>query len=708
MAKKLTACTFIIILLAASILSGCAASNIIDSKVKTAIGGTSRSDEAIAWLVANEDMIIPELLNRMSNAVARKSRQAAEALMAMGDTGRQGAIRLFDTMTDTGKNMWCTVLAEEKSKQAVIELLIISEHDGAFDMAVSALISMGDVSLDYLASQLHNPYYSNTADTVLANFGQQAVDLIIPAVHSTDVEKVNRALVILTTVGESAAEALARDALVNSQSTDEARRIAQIMLKNYPETSITAIMSALDADTDRDTAAALLYEISGDTYISQVLTQSSLGEAQKTSEVLDAYVELCGIDPVLNLAFSGDDSVAAGAEQALSGGKYDSEVLSAILKSITASDTAGTKIDTLAGKLISDTNKILLAHSVIVQDADTFAQLALGGIDMGTISAALSGAAENPEIYSRMSQMTAALSGDSKKALLTALASCSDASLPTIPLTYYAQGGDDGNLAAEALTTSLSASGKFMFSDVDMTPYANKIIEGLTGGDSGQKSYAQIILSRVSTSKSNNEFYTTVFSHYKDMTVFSILAGHYGGSGALPLNLSLDVNGEAMVPETVTIKKTGDVKNVSSDNEPDYNALVTGFAPYMGWSQIDEGADIVLEFDCDITPRSKRYPGLLAASYLGAEATGTLTAYVNGEKIKSSTGHASILPPDDYPGPSGEFRYKSDPQDAPAEDVYVASFINAMYNLWGEKALFGLYNFDINATNQAVQDLLGG
>ena len=38
----------------------------------------------------------------------------------------------------------------------------------------------------------------------------------------------------------------------------------------------------------------------------------------------------------------------------------------------------------------------------------------------------------------------------------------------------------------------------------------------------------------------------------------------------------------------------------------------------------------------------------------------------------------------------------------------MVSFINAMYNMWGEKALFGLYNFDINATNEAVQALLGG
>ena len=217
MAKKITACTFVFILLAVSLLSGCAASNIIDSKVKTAIGGTSRSDEAVEWLIANDEMIVPELLNRMSNAVSRKSRQAAEALLAMGDTGRQGAIRLFDTMTDAGKNMWCTLLAEEGTKQAVIELLIISEHDGAFDMAVSALLSMGDVSLSYLSSQLHNPYYSHTADTVLANFGQPAVELILPAVHSTDTQKVNRALVILATVGEGAAEALARDALQNSK-----------------------------------------------------------------------------------------------------------------------------------------------------------------------------------------------------------------------------------------------------------------------------------------------------------------------------------------------------------------------------------------------------------------------------------------------------------------------------------------------------------
>ena len=467
-------------------------------------------------------------------------------------------------------------------------------------------------------------------------------------------------------------------------------------------------MSALVPDTDRETAAQLLYEISGKDYIAQVLMQSSLGDAGKTQEVLNAYVDLCGIDSVLDLALTGDDSVAAGADLALSGGEYDAQVLAAILKSVTSSDGAGSRADTLAGELIEDTNRQIFAHTIIAGDAETFAQLAQGGMDMGAMSQALSQSSQNGVIYDRMAQMTAALTGDAKKAAMTVLASCSDERLPTITLGYYVQGGDDGNLAAEALTTVLSASGKFLFGDVDMMPYVNKVVEGLTSSDSQQKSYAQIILSRISTSKSNNEFYNTVFSHYKDMTVFSILAGHYGGSGALPLSLSIDVGGQTIVPETVTVKKSGDVKNVSADNEPDYNALVTGFAPYMGWSQVDEGADFVLEFDCDITPRSKRYSGLLAASYLGAEATGTITLYVNGEKVKSATGHATILPPDDYPGPSGEFRYKSDPQDAPAEEVYTVSFINAMYNMWGEKALFGLYNYDINATAQAVQNLLGG
>ena len=236
-------------------------------------------------------------------------------------------------------------------------------------------------------------------------------------------------------------------------------------------------------------------------------------------------------------------------------------------------------------------------------------------------------------------------------------------------------------------------------------PYAQKIIEGLSGGDSTQKSYAQIILSRISTSKSNNGFYSTVFSYYKDRTIFSVLAGHYGGAGALPLDLSVESGGQQLVPKTVSLKKTGDVKNVTSSSEPDFNALITGFAPYLGWSQVDSGAELTLEFECDITPKSKRYSGLIVPSYLGAEAQGTLTAYVNGQKVKTSTGYAIIFPPEEYPGPEGEYRYMSDPENAPASEVYVICFINAMYKMWGEKALFGLYNYDVNSTNRAMEGL---
>ena len=183
------------------------------------------------------------------------------------------------------------------------------------------------------------------------------------------------------------------------------------------------------------------------------------------------------------------------------------------------------------------------------------------------------------------------------------------------------------------------------------------------------------------------------------------MAGHYGGAGALPLDLSVEAGGQQVVPKTVSIKKTGDVKDVSSSNEPDFNALITGFAPYLGWSQVESGAELTLEFDCDITPKSKRYSGLIVPSYLGAEAEGTLTAYVNGQKVKSSTGYAVIFPPEDYPGPEGEYRYKSEPENAPASEVYVICFINAMYNMWGEKTLFGLYNYDLSSTSQAAGDL---
>lgn len=705
MAKKLTAYALIILLLTTIFLTGCGSSNVIDSKIRTVVGGTSRSDEAVEWLIANKEMIIPELLNRVSNSTPRKSKQAAQALVAMGGIGRSGAIKLFDTMSVAGRNMWCTVIAEQKDKQSVIELLIISSHEGAFDMAVSALLSMGDVALGYLAGQLHSPYYQQTVDTVLANFGEKAVDVIIPAVHSTDISKVNRALVILATMGEGAAAALAVDALDNANNAEEAKQIAGIMLKNYPQTSIIAVMSAIDQDTRSDIAASLLYEISGGENISLVLANSSLGEAQKTVQILKQYVMLCGIQPILNLALGSDQAAQEGAEKALSGGEYDRDVVSAILSSVTSGDGADSKIDSLAIKLINDANMEALAHAVIASDSAMFAQLASGAMPANKIGAILSSAAHNPEIYNRMAAMIQHLESDAKKNAMTALASCLDEFLPSIVLAVYAGGEQNGDLAAQALTSAASASGKFLFSDVDMMPYASKIIEGLSSSDSTQKSYAQIILSRISTSKSTNEFYKTIFQSYKDKTIFSILGGHYGGAGALPLDLSIEAGGAQIVPKTVSLKKEGDIKNVSSSKEPDFNALITGFAPYLGWSQVESAAELELRFDCDITPHSKRYSGLIASSYLGAEATGTLTAYVNGEKVKTSTGYALILPPEEYPGPSGEFRYMSDPENAPSSEVYVICFINAMYNMWGEKALFGLYNFDINSTNKASEKL---
>ena len=149
---------------------------------------------------------------------------------------------------------------------------------------------------------------------------------------------------------------------------------------------------------------------------------------KKTSQTLREYVKICGIEPVLSLALSGDEAASAGAEQALSGGEYDKEVLISLLASITPSDAAGSKADALAGKLIYDANMQIFAHSVIAGDAETFAQLASGAMQTGTIGAVLSSASQNGEIYNRMQAMAQALSGESRQKLYAALASCSDAS----------------------------------------------------------------------------------------------------------------------------------------------------------------------------------------------------------------------------------------------------------------------------------------
>ncbi len=703
MKRKIIALIITTTILLSALLSGCGASSVIDSKVKSAVSNSSRSDEALEWLVANKDIVIPELLNRMSNSSGNRAEQSAQALLMMGDIGKKGSIMLFETMTESGKRTWCDALAKENTKDAVIELLILSEKEGAFDIAVSALVSMGDVALDYLAGQLHSPYFSQTVDTTLANFGEPAVELIIPAVHSSDKDKVNRALVILATVGQSAAAALAKDALVNSENTESARQIAVTMLKNYPETTINTIIESIDDTTNVSIAAALLNEISGTENINAVLSASSLGDEAVVSKVLKEYLIMTGIDPVIAIALNGSEEYLQGASIALQGGDYDTQVLIAVLNNIKDTDSQGSQIDNIAEKLIQDVNLKLLARAIISNDTQTLYEVLSTGMELSRSSSILSNASEN--IYTRMIAANNSLEGDAKKTFMTVLASCSDSMLPSIVLSEYANNEETSSLAANALTSALSANGKFMFSEVDMSAYSSKIVQDLLSSDDAKKTAAQIILSRVSTSKSNHAFYKTIFDSYKDKTVFTILAGHYGGAGALPLDLTIDVNGSQISPQTVTVKKTGDVKNVSSSKEPDYKTLIAGFAPYLGWTEAESDADITLDFDCDITPKDKRYSGLIASSYLGAEARGTLTLYVNGEKIKSVSGYALISPPSEYPGPEGEFRYKSEREDAPASDAYLIAFINAMYNMWGEKALFGFYNYDVNATDKASSDL---
>ncbi|MCK5128235.1 MAG: hypothetical protein KAQ68_00170 [Clostridiales bacterium] len=703
MARKAMKIAFII-LIVCFILTACnTVANVIDSKARSAVGTSSRSDEAVQWLIANKDLVIPELVNRISNSGGNKSAQAANALIAMGSIGRQGMIQRFDTMTDEGKGRLCNVLAQQKDKQAVLELLALSEHIDAFDITVSAISSMGDVALNYLSGQLHSTYYQQAIDTALIKMGESAIPKVIQAVHSTHQMKSDRALAILSVMGESAVVDLAEDALVNSKSITDAKQVANIMLKNYPQSSITAIMSAIKTDTHTDIAANILFEVSGTEHIGLVLTQSTLGHAETTTKVLQEYVALCGVDQVLMLVLTGDEAVSTGAKAALTGGLYDRETFTALLNNLTDQDNASSKLYTLTDELITDNNLKLSAQSVIATDTNIYTQVVVNEMKIESMGYNLSKSAHNPVVVTRLQAMANSLDGEMKKQIYTVLASASDEFLPAIVLNAYAQSGDVSLIASQALVQTPVLNGKFLFTELNMHPYVGKVIEGLLSDDNTLRTDAQIILSRASTAKLQNEFYKTIFAYYKDRNIFSILASHYTGIGALPVNLSFDKDGVAINPETISLKITGDVKNVSKANEPDYSALLSGFASHLGLTVVAADADVALEFDCTITPRSKRYSGLITSSFLGAEATGKLTASVSGAQVSSVTGTASILPPEDYPGPSGEFRYKADEEDAPSDEVFIICFINAMYNMWGDEALFGLYNFKMYATSQAVE-----
>jgi hypothetical protein len=702
MVRKISSYTLFILAIC-FVLSGCGTSKVIDAKVNSAVSGSSSSDEAIEWLIINGDIMIPELANRVSNAGGNKAEHAAKALIAMGNYGRQGMIQRFDTMTMEGRKRICTVLAEQGDKQAVLELLAISTHTDAFDMAVEAIVSMGDVAMNYLAGQLHEQYYKEAVDAALAGFGEKAVDIIIPAVHSTNDEKVDRALGILTNMGEGAVEKLAIDAIKNSPNIAEAKRIAEMMLKNYSQSAITAIMSNIKGDVRSEIVASLLFEVSGKENIGLVLMQTSLGDAQMVQNVLKEYVKLSAVDPVLQLTLNGDEKIAQGAKCMLSGGEYDEQTFTAILNNINEYDNKTTKIYGLATELLIDANLRTLAQSIISQDTNEFMQVVSSNMRIDKMGSILSLSSHNPSIVNRLTNMTNTMQGEQKRDIMCVLACASDDWLPLIVLNAYAAGGENGNLAAEALTLTPVASGKFMFNKIDMLPYAGKIVEGLTSKDNMIKSRTQQILFRVSTATTNNEFYKTIFSYYKDRTVFSILASHLTGVDAIPVNLSFEKNGTTITPKTISLKIKGDVKNVSSSKEPKYDDLIKGFAAYLGVTLVESGADVELVFDCDITPRSKRYSGLLDKSFLGAEASGKMTAIVGGKTIATATGSATILPPDEYPGPASVFVYKNDEEDAPSDEAFVICFINTMYNMWGEEALLGLYNYNMVATNAAAE-----
>jgi hypothetical protein len=500
-------------------------------------------------------------------------------------------------------------------------------------------------------------------------------------------------------------EILAIDAIQNSPSVEEAKRIANMMLKNYPQSSITAIMSNIQGDVRPGIVAALLFEVSGTENVGMVLMQTSLGDEQMVQSVLKEYVKLCTVDPVMMLALQGDDIMAQGAKCMLSSGEYDEQTFTAILNNTNDYDNQTTKIYSLATELLKDANLRLLAQSIIAQDINAFTQVASSNMRIDKMGKLFSLSAHNPSIVNRLTNMANTMQGDQKRDMMCVLACTSDEQLPLIVLNAYAAGGANGDLAAEALTLTPVSSGKFMFNKIDMLPYAGKIVEGLTSKNNMVKSRTQQILSRVSTSTTNNEFYKTIFAYHKDRTVFTILASHLTGVDAIPVNLSFDKNGNTYAPKTISLKIKGDVKNVSSSKEPKYADLIKGFASYLGVTLVDSGADVELVFDCDITPLYKRYSGLIDKSFLGAEASGKMTAIVGGKAITTATGSATIHPPAEYPGPSSVFVYKNDEEDAPAEDAFVICFINTMYRLWGEEALLGLYNYNMVATNAAAQRL---
>lgn len=708
MRRSVIFCLVIILLLTTLGLGGCQRASVMDPRIKQAIGTNSRASDAVDWLIANGDLVIPELMSRISGNNDARADEACQAIFAMGDYGRRSLLKYYSTLSPKGKERAIQTIAKENSKEAILQLMAISRQKDSFELAVQALRSMGDITLHYCAGQLHSDYYKDVVDLTIIQYGDEAVPLLIPAVNSNDPEKADRALNLLANIGEPAIVPLVKNTLERAEEPKDAALVSQVMLRNYPQQAAQAVIDTSTLGIGYpEVAASMLFELGEENMALVFGTRTENGTEKALAYLLDHYMGLIGSTKALQLALSNPgDAVVDGVKLALSAGGYVESAFTAIMLNMSDSDDPSSYLYTMCDRLIADPSYRAMAQAVIAQDATMMQTVVQSGLSTTQVGHAYSSAGTNEFMVQRLDGILNALGGEDRKYLLNALAKGSDNHLPDLVWQRYASGDAQLSMeAADAIVGSTSSGKHYPYYTMDFTPYTAKLISDLKSGNEIRRNTAHAMVDGVPTNNIHHGFFKALFDAKPSQSLFVILANHYSGKDALPVNLSMTSSGKEIAPKTVSLTIKAKVSDVSSKDYPNFESDAKSALNFLDVMQVQENADVALSFDIKLNTHYKLYSGMHSRSYLGAEGHGTLDARQNGSRVASSRGGSLILPPEDKPVGKGVYVYMADPKDAPLADAFMIAYIDALYRMWGEEVLFAMYNYDATNTLEAAKVL---
>ncbi|MBN2879122.1 MAG: hypothetical protein JXN65_05765 [Clostridia bacterium] len=701
---------FIILIVALLIIfSGCSNSSFVNEKINMVLAQNNASDEAVEWLIYNKDLVAPVLVDRLSSSNKNKVSETKELLSLMGKDGITIVLSDYQSLSESGKAALADVLAEQMSKDAMLQLLAMSALDGGFDVSVAALINMGDSAAQFLETLLYQEKYYSCVNAVIAGNSQRVIDDIIPMVSNQSSYIQNRAMEIIALSDSSVISPFVQNVLNDtSLSNEKAIRISSTALNNNKDVAIDEIINMVAlGNTNPVTSATMIYELSKESDLGTIFEKcAKSSNAVNTNDMLKELVRQAGVPRIVETAMNSNSTeTITSISFALASYDFSTEAFIEVLNSLTESDTINSTIYTLASKLIYDPVFKGVAQSVIAMDAAALNNaLQLEGANPKTIGDALSRTSENLTISQRIDTMLNAMDNISATRTMIVLAYGEDGVYPKLVWDRYA--GPDAALSKSAMDVILEATSmgiKFKYTDMDFSPYAAKLVQDLNSHNSDTKNIALQILSKIPEGVEHHEFYQKVYEGYKDQSVFTVLCWHYVGEGAKKLNLSI-AGTDTVIGEIAYEMKSVKVTNVDKSDFLDYEGMILQSINALGL-KVTDTATTKLVITINEVPVSKQYRGMMGSSYLGAKCTTTIDIYISGEKVNTVSGYYEILPPVDNPAGENVYEYKNNPEDAPMETPFINSYIQALYKAFGEDVLYGTYQYDRLATLEVGSEL---